>query len=338
MNQKQFEQISQNRLISACDLLNQSPRTLIYGSTLEGHDFHVYLGFDGDIYVLTSLRQNQYDHLAVLDVSSGSSGGVGRNIDFAPGIVANPEFSDFEFCTLLKERGVTIHFADLIIEDKESTPKAFGNFYARTYEPKGSEFYCSAREILRDLTTSNHDRLLEEAAASIECEILSDRERRAFLSMEKTQVVRQQAKLMLYDPRVASNLHSPKGIDLRALLGLCLKLPQGEWDVAESSTMVGGTIIYDIFLSAPSINAFKEIQRSPESFEKNYGFITLSDSSSEPYMDALVGQGFDGMPGLAILYNPRDCSHLTIVDRLFGNHEVFGKRLSTLIGRSLNFQ
>jgi hypothetical protein len=121
MNQQDFERLKQSPekqpVLTVADLKNREPRSLVHGYTLAGDSFHVYLGEDGEIHVLTyklarfpeTATPTELEYM-VVKYTHGPDGGVSSNLDFAPSKQAFPESCDFEFCEALKLRGVDIRF------------------------------------------------------------------------------------------------------------------------------------------------------------------------------------------------------------------------------------
>ena len=117
MNKKQFKDL-QDRAerpsrLDASMLTNDAPRTLIYGATHKRDTFHVYLGGDGQIHLVTYdsdgfLRKHETE----CDLEAA---------DYEPTKYAYPEASDFEFASLLLNMGVDINF--LAFDDR--APAAF---------------------------------------------------------------------------------------------------------------------------------------------------------------------------------------------------------------------
>lgn len=103
MNKQEYSTIQEKQnpnsdLIKGSELKNQESRTLIYGYDLDRNTFHVYLkngeimtvmyDFDGEV---TPVR-------------------VDGNFGFVPSKRVYPESCDYEFCMLLRARGVEIPY------------------------------------------------------------------------------------------------------------------------------------------------------------------------------------------------------------------------------------
>lgn len=85
-------------LITAKHLKNKSDRTLLYGYDCDRNTFHVYLKGE-EIHIL---RYKSTEVFTKLEVFS--------NHDYIPNKRVYPEYSDFEFCKLLKEQNIDIPF------------------------------------------------------------------------------------------------------------------------------------------------------------------------------------------------------------------------------------
>lgn len=87
--------------ISADLLVNKSPRTLLYGYTLERDTWHVYLDIDGEIQTI-KYGYGDNSHIEKINISC--------NEEYIPTKRLYAERCDFEFCSLLKQHGVTLNF------------------------------------------------------------------------------------------------------------------------------------------------------------------------------------------------------------------------------------
>ena len=97
---KILQQIEE-RLLEAEDLINNLDRTLLYGYTCDRDTWHVYLE-DGKIYTVVYNAREDDIKLNIIDVVN--------NEDFIPNKRLYPARCDYEFCKLLKERGVHLPF------------------------------------------------------------------------------------------------------------------------------------------------------------------------------------------------------------------------------------
>lgn len=133
MNQQDYVRLKRSAAeqpaVRVTDLKNQEPRSLMHGYTMEGNSFHVYLGEDGEIHVLT-YKQVRFPETAtpteleymVVKYTHGLDGGVASNLDFVPSKQAFPESCDYEFCEALKLRGVDVRFRAYGAQYEESGP------------------------------------------------------------------------------------------------------------------------------------------------------------------------------------------------------------------------
>lgn len=85
-------------ILDVTDLKNKKDRTLLYGYTCDRLTWHVYL-LDAEIYTVM-YRFNG----PLIDMP------IKSNRDFVPNKRLYPAMCDFEFCCLLKKRGVSLCF------------------------------------------------------------------------------------------------------------------------------------------------------------------------------------------------------------------------------------
>lgn len=107
MNKIEFDTLNEDIsrelvLVDAAMLLDQTPRTLVYGYTCERDTFHVYLAEDG-------IHKVIYDHHGLIRQHVTEHDQI-RASECVPDKRLYPEACDFEFCALLKRRGVTLPF------------------------------------------------------------------------------------------------------------------------------------------------------------------------------------------------------------------------------------
>lgn len=95
-----------DELINTKDLLNAKDRTLLYGYTCTRETFHVYLK-NNEIH--TVIYNNDYsgDCTKPKDMRELA---IKSNYDYVPDKRLYPETCDYEFCNLLKERGIRLPF------------------------------------------------------------------------------------------------------------------------------------------------------------------------------------------------------------------------------------
>lgn len=127
MNAEQLSQLRSMQggpiALGILNLTDRSPGTLLYGETESGADHHVYIGHDGRIHVLVHVPLLSEEgpgkfgvDFLVLSHTAGPYGGLRDPADYVPAGRVFPEFSDFEFCTLLEDRGVHIPLAPILKE------------------------------------------------------------------------------------------------------------------------------------------------------------------------------------------------------------------------------
>jgi hypothetical protein len=130
-------------VIGVADLVDKTPRTLIYGYLVSRSTFHVYLGADGLIHVLTydegfAAEGSDVVPFLVQHHSAGPSGGVEGNSYYVPSKRVYPERSDFEFCQLLFRHGVSPCFttySNISAEKLADRPSAYAG---RTFDEPGA--------------------------------------------------------------------------------------------------------------------------------------------------------------------------------------------------------
>jgi hypothetical protein len=114
-----FDQLRQLReirlkrsVVRGSDLADRTPRTLVFGHTSGAEIFHCYLGGDGAIHVVVYKSKTIYRDVADHQVFyMGHEDGEGIDpTKCVPSKVAYPEACDFEFCVLLKSKGVDVPF------------------------------------------------------------------------------------------------------------------------------------------------------------------------------------------------------------------------------------
>lgn len=98
MTEIELKQLYKESVLEGRDLVNQQNRTLMFGCTVYRDYLHVYL-FEGKIYIG---YMGKAGGIVSLDAES--------NRDYLPKKRAFPEFCDYEFCQLLRGRGLWIDF------------------------------------------------------------------------------------------------------------------------------------------------------------------------------------------------------------------------------------
>jgi len=98
MTKNEFESLinKKSKLITVDDLINNNPRTLLSGYTLNRESFEVDLTWDQNIEVTIDNKPVN----------------VNFNENYIPSKRVYPEESDYEFCKLLIDRGVDIPFTN----------------------------------------------------------------------------------------------------------------------------------------------------------------------------------------------------------------------------------
>ena len=107
MNQEEFDKLSTSveldPIIKVSDLNNATPRTLVYGYTLERDTFHLYLGEDARFHL------DVYDGDDFRVIPEFSADRIHPS-NCVPSKRAYPAACDAEFCTLLQQRRVSLSF------------------------------------------------------------------------------------------------------------------------------------------------------------------------------------------------------------------------------------
>lgn len=103
MNKEQYEKLDNVseetiRIIVASDLRDMSDRTLLYGYTCDRDTWHVYIQ-KNHIYTVIYKHDDEPCEFS-----------IGDNTHYVPNKRLYPETCDYEFCKLLKEKGVYLPF------------------------------------------------------------------------------------------------------------------------------------------------------------------------------------------------------------------------------------
>ena len=105
MNKEQFRDLTKVNenvsVIKGSDLTDQTPRILLYGYTVDRVTFKVELLADGTL-------ETQLGNSECMFRKNQES--ININSQYVPDKRVYPHKSDYEFCKLLKERGVYISF------------------------------------------------------------------------------------------------------------------------------------------------------------------------------------------------------------------------------------
>jgi hypothetical protein len=128
-------------VICAAQLTNKTPRTLVYGYTLERQAFHVYLGHDGVIHVLVYRDLHTRDEsprFLVLSHSGPEGLETKSNHRYLPSKRAYPESCDLEFCKLLQETDAKISFTSFTEGGDERRKEVHSGFAGYTADHPGA--------------------------------------------------------------------------------------------------------------------------------------------------------------------------------------------------------
>lgn len=134
MNQKQFEIVTRSPKVKVSDLKNLSDRTLLYGTwkpILQGTweqineviTYHLYM--EGEMYHLTiyvtktnMVHEITEESLRSFKFRDEISSFLPNDLEF------NPECSDYEFCVLLKSKGIVLNYKSF--DNDRPTKKFYG--------------------------------------------------------------------------------------------------------------------------------------------------------------------------------------------------------------------
>lgn len=134
MNKDQFTQLQSAKparkfILGGADLLNKTPRTLLYGYTADSYFFHVYLDENGIIQKL--VYAGATNPMLIVHETEAR---VDSNESYVPNKRLYPEMCDFTFCELLHARGVNLQFA--AYNEERDLSKAFhGKTLAELHQP-----------------------------------------------------------------------------------------------------------------------------------------------------------------------------------------------------------
>ena len=128
MNNKQLEILTRVPKIKVEDLENKSDRTLLYGKSGNSCPTYYHLYLKDDMFHFTIYPTNNYD----TDISKVKSfkfrDEITTDIFHLMGLTLYPECSDYEFCGLLKSKGIIFDYEKI---DPERVNK---KFYGILYE------------------------------------------------------------------------------------------------------------------------------------------------------------------------------------------------------------
>ncbi|GAB6464345.1 hypothetical protein CON36_32320 [Bacillus cereus] len=114
MNVREFEKLKKiqkekEQVLTIDDLTNKEDRTLLYGYTCEKETWHVYVK-NNAIYTLVNPYGNNVEYVE-----------IESNQEYVPDKRLYPERCDFEFCSLLKQKGIYLPFTTWQDDIKEET-------------------------------------------------------------------------------------------------------------------------------------------------------------------------------------------------------------------------
>ncbi|MGX5608911.1 hypothetical protein ACWKTZ_21300 [Bacillus cereus] len=114
MNKHEFEKLNKiqkekEHVLTIDDLTNKEDRTLLYGYTCEKETWHVYVK-NNTIYTVVNPYGNNVEYVE-----------IELNQEYVPDKRLYPERCDFEFCSLLKQKGIYLPFTTWQDDIKEET-------------------------------------------------------------------------------------------------------------------------------------------------------------------------------------------------------------------------
>ncbi|PGP21017.1 hypothetical protein COA01_15880 [Bacillus cereus] len=114
MNKHEYETLNKiekekEHVLTIDDLTNKADRTLLYGYTCDGEAWHVYVK-DNAIYTVIYPYGSNAKYVE-----------VESNQEYVPDKRLCPERCDFEFCSLLKQKGICLTFTSWKDDIKEET-------------------------------------------------------------------------------------------------------------------------------------------------------------------------------------------------------------------------
>lgn len=124
MNKEEYELLNKiekekENVISIDDLVNKSERTLLYGYTCDRNTWHVYIENNK---IVTIMYDNNYDNGIISFKEKPMVIDITENCYYVPDKRVYPETCDYEFCSLLRLKGVNIPFT---YWNDERKPKQF---------------------------------------------------------------------------------------------------------------------------------------------------------------------------------------------------------------------
>jgi PAS domain-containing protein len=151
-----------NILVGVAQLINRTPRTLLYGATSERYTWHVYLGVDQAIHKVV------YSSELLVEHTSGPFGGVLANQEYLRVSQLYAESCDYEFCRCLRYAGERLCLTSFEEGHDEKRKAGNGGAYAgKTYEELQGlhSVALSAAELIPPEHVSTLGSLLLEEAA-----------------------------------------------------------------------------------------------------------------------------------------------------------------------------
>ena len=303
-------------VLSATDLQDKTPRTLLYGYTTARDTFHVYLDPLGCIHVLVYCDITRLP----LTHTAGPAGGVSRNEDYVPDKRLYPERCDAEFCRLLTRVGVTLPFTTF-----DATRQGGRTTYegcvtedlqpATTLEVAAVAGLSPIRQLARIA--------LEEAAFELGQPLHKLTEDRFVLPTNVlTEVLNRARELTL--EQEGDELADPK-VYLDQLLGISLGEYQAEVFTSgfEGGVLVAQVAAQDTLLD--SVLALADYGIRVEAIGQREGLRVKGSLNESAKFDFAIQPMFDGLP------QGDSWRRFVVLMPLYASEKGFNKRLGTYL-------
>lgn len=300
------------------NLLDHTPRTLIFGYNMERDTFHVYIGHDGLIHVLLYRPLGSISEgptFLILGHSSGPAGGLKDNQGYVPNKRAYPESCDFEFCEVLKRFDVGICFTNFT-EEAHATRVSEHEGYAGFTHEQGGCPVVDLHTALLDIPAfpQGQDsralsfRLVVEASREVHVPIVTS-EYSSYAAVASTGADAVLARATELFNSLPNLVLAPFNGEM--LLGDVFK--RGHYPVIRETRTNGGVLIFEVSAKGAPFRAGRGLVRYESSPENSN------------WKEALVG--YQGRPFIA--FHKGDDT-VDIYFSQFGDHEKFLTRYSRM--------
>jgi hypothetical protein len=138
MDLAQFHQLESARVtpsvVGVAQLVDRTPRTLLYGYDAEHRTWHVYLDEDGLLHRFVHGDRASPVHAA------GPTGGCTENRQYVPSRRLYPESCDYEFCRLLLQAGESLPFTTFDVAADQRRRAVHHGYAGETFAQAASRF------------------------------------------------------------------------------------------------------------------------------------------------------------------------------------------------------